>query len=67
MFKWGNADEIGFLLNVVYPDADPIAVRYTELRKMVLTLDGFEDDPAGSTESRLEAIQMAWLAYRKER
>jgi FeS assembly protein IscX len=30
------------------------------LRQWVIDLDEFGDDPQGSTEGKLEAIQMAW-------
>jgi FeS assembly protein IscX len=35
-------------------------VRFTDLRQWVVDLDEFDDDPTGSNESKLEAIQMAW-------
>jgi FeS assembly protein IscX len=35
-------------------------VRFTDLHRYVTGLEGFADDPAKSTEGRLEAIQMAW-------
>jgi len=37
-------------------------VRFTDLHRWVTELDGFDDDPAASTEAALEAIQMAWYA-----
>jgi FeS assembly protein IscX len=35
-------------------------VRFTDLHKLVIELEDFDDNPKGSTESKLEAIQMAW-------
>jgi FeS assembly protein IscX len=35
-------------------------VRFTDLYRYVVELEGFADDPAKSNEGRLEAIQMAW-------
>ena len=35
-------------------------MRFTDLHRWVTELEGFDDDPAASTEGRLEAIQMAW-------
>jgi FeS assembly protein IscX len=58
---WLDAEEIGIQLQEKYPDLDPLQVRYTELHKYVVGLDGFSDDPAKSNESKLEAIQMAWF------
>jgi FeS assembly protein IscX len=41
-------------------------VRFTDLRRRVLELDEFEGDPRGSSEGKLEAIQMAWYEEWKE-
>jgi FeS assembly protein IscX len=35
-------------------------VRFTDLHKWITELEDFSDDPLGSTEGKLEAIQMAW-------
>jgi FeS assembly protein IscX len=43
-----------------HPGVDPLTVRFTDLHKWVTALPGFQDDPAKSNESKLEAIQMAW-------
>jgi FeS assembly protein IscX len=57
---WTDAEEIGIQLAEKYPDIDPLSVRFTDLHKYVVELEGFADDPSKSNESRLEAIQMAW-------
>ncbi len=57
---WHDAEEIALLLLEKHPDLDPLAVRFTDLHKMVTALPGFEDDPKKSNEPILEAIQMAW-------
>ena len=57
---WLDAEEIGIQLQEKYPEIDPLTVRFTELHKYVIGLEGFADDPAKSNESKLEAIQMAW-------
>jgi FeS assembly protein IscX len=57
---WTDAEEIGIQLAEKFPGLDPLTVRFTDLRQYVTELDGFADDPAKSSESRLEAIQMAW-------
>jgi FeS assembly protein IscX len=36
-------------------------VLFTDLRRWVLELPGFDDDPKHSGEKILEAIQMAWM------
>jgi len=57
---WTDSEEIGIQLQEKFPDLDPLAVRFTDLLKLVTELPGFADDPLKSNESRLEAIQMAW-------
>ena len=61
--KWTDADEIGFRLSERFPELDPLKVRFTDLHKYVSGLEEFNDDPAASSEERLEAIQLAWLEY----
>ena len=58
---WTDAEEIGIQLAEKFPDLDPLTVRFTDLHRYVISLEGFADDPKLSNESRLEAIQMAWL------
>lgn len=57
---WTDAEEIGIQLQEKFPGLDPLAVRFTDLHRYVIDLNGFADDPQKSSEGRLEAIQMAW-------
>ncbi len=68
MFKltWDKAEDIGIALYEAHPDADPLKTRFTDLHKMVIELEEFEDDPMKSNEAKLEAIQMAWFEEWKE-
>jgi len=59
--KWTDTYEIAAALVDAHPDADPRAVRFTDLRAWVMALPGFDDDPARCGEKILEAIQMAWI------
>jgi len=63
---WDDAEDIGLALFEKFPGEDPLAVRFTDLRRRVLELDAFEGDPQGSSEGKLEAIQMAWYEEWKE-
>ena len=65
-FDWDNAEEIGIRLQEKFPDTDPLTIRFTDLHKWVIELDGFTGDPAKSNEAKLEAIQMAWLEEYKD-
>lgn len=58
--KWDQARDIAEVLTENHPGINPLQVRFTDLRQWVADLDEFDDDPANSTESKLEAIQMAW-------
>ena len=57
---WDNTEDIALALYEQHPELDPLTVRFTDLHKWVTKLEDFEDDPAKSTEGKLEAIQMAW-------
>jgi FeS assembly protein IscX len=63
---WEDAEEIAIALAGKFPAQDPLQVRFTDLRRWVLELPGFSGDPAKTTESALEAIQMAWLEEWRE-
>ena len=57
---WTSTEDIAIALSDKHPDVDPLTVRFTDLHKWVMALDGFSDDPKNSNEKKLEAIQMAW-------
>jgi FeS assembly protein IscX len=57
---WEDAEEIALALLAKFPTQDPLRVRFTDLRHWVIALEGFADNPAASSESALESIQMAW-------
>lgn len=59
--RWTDTQQIAEALYDVYPDVDPLKLRFTELHAMIIGLEGFEDDPEKSTEAILEAILQAWL------
>jgi FeS assembly protein IscX len=58
---WQDTEEIGIRLAEKYPQVKPLSVRFTDLHRYVIELDGFADDPKASNEGILEKIQMAWL------
>ena len=58
---WDRIDDIAMALYEKFPDLDPTNIRFTDLLAWITELDGFSDDPQKSNESKLEAIQMAWL------
>lgn len=63
--KWNESLEIAIQLDEAHPDVDPQYVRFTDLHQWVCELEEFDDDPEGSNEKILEAIQMNWLEERE--
>ena len=63
---WDQIDNIALELYEAHPETDPLTVRFTDLHKWIAALPAFSDDPAKSTEGKLEAIQMAWLEEYKD-
>jgi FeS assembly protein IscX len=59
--KWTDTREIAIALAEHHPETDPRSVLFTDLKRWVLELPGFADDPKRSGEKILEAIQMAWM------
>ena len=59
--KWTDTQQIAEELYDKFPDIDPRTIRFTDLHRWVMELDGFDDDPNRSGERILEAIQAAWI------
>ena len=59
--KWVDSLDIAIELDEIHPDVDPRYVNFVDLRKWVMALDDFDDDPDHSGERILEAIQQAWI------
>ena len=59
--KWTDTRDIAIALLDKFPDVDPATIRFTDLRRWVLELDGFDDLPERSGEKILEAIQATWI------
>jgi len=57
---WTSTEDIAIGLMQAHPDVDPLTVRFTDLHRWVMELDGFGGDAKDSNEKKLEAIQMAW-------
>ncbi len=63
---WNNLDDIAYALYEAHPEVDPTNIRFTDLHKWIMEIDGFDDDPLKSNEAKLEAIQMGWLEEWRE-
>lgn len=62
--RWTDIYPIAMALEDSRPEADNINLRFTDLRRWVVALPGFNDDPNGCNEKILEAIQQAWIDER---
>ena len=60
--KWTDTQQIAEELYDKFPEVDPKTIRFTDLHRWVMELEGVEDDPNRSGERILEAIQAAWIA-----
>ncbi len=58
---WTDIYEIVDELIEKHPEIDPEKILFVDLRKLVINLDGFADDPDRSNEKILEAIQATWI------
>lgn len=59
--KWTDSQEIAWALYDLYPETDPQTVRFTDMHQWICDLEEFNDDPARSNESILEAILLKWI------
>ena len=59
--QWTDTQEIAERLYDLKADVDPKTIRFTDLMKWVIELEGFSDDPNKCGERILEAIQLAWI------
>jgi FeS assembly protein IscX len=59
--KWTDTFDIAIELAEKFPETDPMAVNFVDLRKWILELEDFDDDPNHCGEKILEAVQAAWM------
>ena len=62
---WTDVNDIAIELYEKFPDVDPTYILFTDLRAMVIDLEGFSDDADKTNEKILEAIQMLWIEERE--
>ena len=62
---WTDVNEIAIELVEKHPDIDPTYILFTDLRRLVMKLEGFIDSPEKTNEKILEAIQMLWIEERE--
>lgn len=66
-FGWLDVQRIAEELADRHPDTDPYAVRFTDLRRLVEAIPGFEPDPKHPVNEKiLETIQVNWADERED-
>lgn len=66
-FGWLEVDLIGERLALSHPDRDPMAIRFTELRKLVEALPGFKEESGHPVNEKiLETIQARWIEEKED-
>ena len=63
---WNDFEGLAEQLAEAHPETDPLQARFTDLHRWICELPDFADDPKGSSEGKLERIQMAWVELRDE-
>jgi FeS assembly protein IscX len=58
--RWDDVEDIAIELADKHRGVVPMDVRFTDLHRYITELPAFADDPKGSNEAKLEAIQLAW-------
>lgn len=66
-FGWLETELIGELLAERHPEVDPARVGFVELKKLVVALPGFREEPGHPVNEKiLEHIQAAWIDERDD-
>jgi len=66
-FSWTDIDEIAYQLTEQRGDINPLTVKFTLLRELVESLEGFKPQHGQSVnEQLLEAIQQAWIDEKQD-
>ena len=61
MLKWVDTLDIAIELSEKHPDIDPQWINFVDLRKLVVELEDFDDQPDKVNEKILESIQQNWI------
>ncbi|MCX5689009.1 MAG: Fe-S cluster assembly protein IscX [Planctomycetota bacterium] len=66
-FNWLDVEYIGELLAEHHPDKDPMRTGFVELKRLVMALHGFHEEPGHPcNEKILETIQRFWIEERED-
>jgi FeS assembly protein IscX len=66
-FHWLDVEIIGETLAERHPEVDPMRVGFVELKRLVLSLPGFAEEPGHPVNEKiLEYIQKHWIEARDD-
>lgn len=66
-FGWLDVDDIAEALAEAHAKVDPLALRFTELRRLVEALPRFKEEAGHPVNEKiLETIQMRWMEERAD-
>ena len=57
---WRDIDGLARALVADHPETDPLTLTLPEVRRCILRLPGFNDDPDAGSDQDLEEIQAMW-------
>lgn len=57
---WDQPSEIAWALADAHPEVDPLDLNFVDLHRMIIELEEFDDEPDRASESKLEAVVVAW-------
>lgn len=64
--SWDQQDGIAKALLMAYPDEDRLALGHEDLRRLIVALPGFQDDPHPPGEAWLQKILWTWMRLAHE-
>jgi len=63
---WQDTGELARVLASRHPDSDPLKATLPDIRRMIVELPDFEDDPDAASDQDLEEIQSVWYDIYQE-
>lgn len=64
--RWLDIEDIVIELEKKHPQVNLLTLRFTDLMKWILEIDGFNDQSINCNEKILEAIQASWIEEREQ-
>jgi FeS assembly protein IscX len=62
---WLDIEELVEMLHEKYPEQDIYSLKFTNLKKMIMELEGFEGEEHKCNEKILEVVQGKWFELKQ--